>query len=194
MNPLRLTLARKRRGLNKVTLARLAGIAAKSLSNYESGRASPPPATLAAFADVLRFPAGFFYLPDPEELEADGVSFRALKSMTAGQRDAALAAGSLAVDLNRWLTKQFQLPATDVPDLRDYEPEEAADILRVEWSIGVQPIANLVHLLEAKGIRGLLLGGAHKTDRCVLPLVRRNALRVSEHYENARARAHGRRA
>ena len=187
MNPLRLTLARKRRGLNKVTLARLASIAAKSLSNYESGRASPPPATLAAFADVLRFPAAFFHLPDPEELEADGVSFRALKSMTAGQRNAALAAGSLAVDLNRWLTKQFQLPAADVPDLRDYEPEEAADILRVEWSIGVQPIANLVHLLEAKGIRVFSLAErARQVDAYSLwcdgtPFVFLNTMKTPEH-------------
>ena len=44
-----------------------------------------------ALADVLRFPVGFFSRSDPEELAADGVSFRALKSMTAGQRDAALA-------------------------------------------------------------------------------------------------------
>ena len=96
MNPSRLTLARKRRGLNKMTLARQVGITPKSLANYESGRACPPLSTLCALADVLRFPVAFFSMPDPEELAADGVSFRALKSMPAGQRDTALAGGALA--------------------------------------------------------------------------------------------------
>ena len=187
MNPLRLTLARKRRGYNKVTLARLVGITAKSLSNYESGRASPPGATRQALADMLRFPEAFFLRPDPEELAADGVSFRALKSMTAGQRDAALAAGSLAVDLDRWVTKRFQLPAPDLPDLRDYEPEEAADALRMDWGIGVRPIANLVHLLEAKGIRVFSLAERGKqVDAYSLwcdgtPFVFLNTMKTPEH-------------
>ena len=55
-------------------------------------------ATIEALAEALRFPVSFFSQPDPVELQSDGVSFRALKSMTASQRDAALAAGSLAVD------------------------------------------------------------------------------------------------
>ena len=67
--------------------------------------------------------------------------------------DAALAAGSMAVDLHRWITDRFQLPSADLPDLRDYDPEDAANALRMDWGIGVRPIGNLVHLLEAKGIR-----------------------------------------
>ena len=153
MNPSRLTLARKRRGLNKATLASRVGITARRLSDYESGRAHPPPKALQALADALGFPESFFALPALEELEADGVSFRALKSMSAGQRDAALAAGSLAVDLNRWIAERFHLPQVDLPDLRDFDPEDAAEVLRVEWGIGVRPIGNLVHLLESKGIR-----------------------------------------
>ena len=187
MNSLRLTLARKRRGINKVTLARRVGITTKSLSNYESGRACPTPATLEVLADVLRFPVGFFSRPDPEELAADGVSFRALKSMTAGQRDAALAAGSLAVDLNRWITDRFQLPSADLPDLRDYEAEDAANGLRMDWGIGVRPIGNLVHLLEAKGIRVFSLAERVKQvdayslwcDRT--PFVFLNTMKTPEH-------------
>ena len=50
------------------------------------------------------------------------------------------------------IAKRFQLPASDLPDLRDYEPDEAAQALRMDWDIGVRPIGNLVHLLEAKGV------------------------------------------
>ena len=187
MNPSRLTLARRRRGLNKMTLARHVGITPKSLANYESGRACPPLSTLGALADALRFPVAFFSRPDPEELAADGVSFRALKSMTAGQRDAALAAGSLAVDLNRWIAKRFQLPAADLPDLRDYEPDEAAQALRMDWDIGVRPIGNLVHLLEAKGVRVFSLAERGKqVDAYSLwsdgtPFVFLNTMKTPEH-------------
>ena len=187
MNPSRLTLARKRRGLNKIALARAVGITSKSLANYESGRACPPLSTLGTLATVLRFPLAFFSRPDPEQLSADGVSFRALKSMTAGQRDAALAAGSLAVDLNQWLTTRFQLPAADLPDLRDCKPEEAAQALRMDWNIGVRPIGNLVHLLEAKGVRVFSLAERGKqVDAYSLwsdgtPLVFLNTMKTPEH-------------
>lgn len=187
MNPSRLTLARKRRGLNKTALARAVGITPKSLANYESGRACPPLSTLGTLANVLRFPLAFFSRPDPEQLSADGVSFRALKSMTAGQRDAALAAGSLAVDLNQWLATRFQLPAADFPDLRDYEPDEAAQALRMDWDIGVRPIGNMVHLLEAKGVRVFSLAErAKQVDAYSLwsdgtPFVFLNTMKTPEH-------------
>ena len=187
MNPSRLTLARKRRGLNKVALARRIGITARSLLSYESGRAYPPATTLDALAEALGFPVPFFSQPDPVELQPDGVSFRALKSMTAGQRDAALAAGSLAVDLNRWITGRFELPSADLPDLRDFEPEDAAHALRVDWGIGVRPIDNLVHLLEAKGIRVFSLAERGKqVDAYSLwcdgtPIVFLNTMKTPEH-------------
>ena len=187
MNPSRLMLARKRRGFNKTALARAVGITPKSLANYESGRARPPLSTLGALANVLRFPVAFFGRPDPEQLSADGVSFRALKSMTASQRDAALAAGSLAVDLNRWIATRFHLPAADLPDLRAYDPEEAALALRMDWDIGVRPIGNLVHLLEAKGVRVFSLAERGKqVDAYSLwsdgtPFVFLNTMKTPEH-------------
>jgi len=47
-------------------------------------------------ARALAYPVGFFYLDDCEPLSADSVSFRSLSSLTARQRDAALASGTIA--------------------------------------------------------------------------------------------------
>ena len=187
MNPSRLVLARKRRGLTKIALASRVDLTPRSLSSYESGAACPSPQTLEALADALRFPVSFFLRPDLEELSADGVSFRALKSMTAGQRDAALAAGALAIELSQWITRQFRLPSADLPDLRDHEPEDAARVLRVDWGIGVLPIANMVHLLESRGIRVFSLAEqAKQVDAYSLwyrgtPFVFLNTLKTPEH-------------
>jgi Zn-dependent peptidase ImmA (M78 family)/DNA-binding XRE family transcriptional regulator len=151
--PSRLTLARKRRGLMKNKLADLVGVTGRSITAYEAGESEPSDATVAALAKVLRFPPDFFSAPDIDEPLPGAASFRALTKMSAAQRDAALAAGALAVELGTWVEKRFKLPAVDVPELRDHEPEAAAEALRARWGLGERPIGNVVHLLEAKGVR-----------------------------------------
>ena len=152
-NPSRLTLARKRRGLTKVALGSRAGLTARSLSEFESGRQDPSVETLNRIASALRFPVAFFGGSDLEQLDPGGVSFRSQKSMSAAQRDAALSAGTLASELSRWIAETFNLPVADLPDLRDFDAENAANVLRNEWGIGERPIGNMVHLLESKGVR-----------------------------------------
>ncbi|MFP5320276.1 MAG: ImmA/IrrE family metallo-endopeptidase, partial [Acidimicrobiia bacterium] len=60
---------------------------------------------------------------------------------------------SLAAELASWIEDKFELPPTDLPDLRDVPPDEAATVLRSMWSLGEVPAPNMVHLLEAHGVR-----------------------------------------
>ncbi len=152
-NPARLTLARRRRGLTKVALGHAVGLTARRIAAFENEGEAPPEATVKALADVLAFPMGFFYQPNPPELSPEGVSFRSFSRLSAGRRDAALAAAALAVEVARWIDQRFQLPTPDVPDLRGVEPETAASVLRTEWGLGNEPAPNTIHLLEAHGIR-----------------------------------------
>jgi Zn-dependent peptidase ImmA (M78 family) len=186
-NPSRLTLARKRRGMNKVTLGRRAGLSVKALGDFEKGRAVPSEDATDTVASVLEFPIGFFYRSDLEEPSPNGVSFRALKSMTAGQRDSALAAGALAFEVSEWIDRRFELAPINVPDLREYEPEEAALVLRNMWGIGIRPIGNMIHLLESKGVRVFSLAERNRTvDAFSLwfhgaPFVFLNTMKTVEH-------------
>ncbi len=124
------------------------------VSFYESGTKAPSDDTLNKLADVLRFPVEFFFGDDLEEPSLESASFRAMRSMTSAQRDAAYAAGTLAIHLNKWIERKFILPETDVPTLRGFpNPEAAAQALRVEWRLGERSIDNTIHLLEAHGIR-----------------------------------------
>jgi len=91
---------------------------------------------------------------DGGEPERSVASFRALRSLRARDREAALAAGELAILLAREIDGRFRLPPVDLPeDLTPGDPEKAAEFLRGAWGLGSRPIGNMVHLLEAKGIR-----------------------------------------
>jgi Zn-dependent peptidase ImmA (M78 family)/DNA-binding XRE family transcriptional regulator len=152
-SPSRFRVARKRRGLNKTQLAALIGVDLRSVTGYERGEYEPAPETLDRVARTLRFPVTFFSGGDLHEPSPATASFRSLARMSASDREAALAAGALAFALNDWIERRFTLPVPDLLDLPDEDPETAAMALRQHWGLGERPIRNVVHLLEAKGIR-----------------------------------------
>lgn len=152
-NPARLTLARRRRGRTKTRLAADVGLTLRSITALEAGESEPSHTTQEALAKALDFPLEFFHGPVLEIPTSEAVSFRALKSMTASQRDSALGAGALAIEASRWIDERFTLPGVDVPDFSELDPETAADAVRAHWGLGQRPIRNMVHLLEAHGVR-----------------------------------------
>jgi Zn-dependent peptidase ImmA (M78 family)/transcriptional regulator with XRE-family HTH domain len=152
-HPGRLAVARKLRGLSKVALAEKSGLSLRSITGYEAGEIPPSDAALATLAKTLSIPVGFFDGPDLDEPNADGASFRSLTGMTGAERNAALAAGTLAIAVAKWIDERFCLPTPDVPSMRGFDPEAAAETLRTEWGVGQRPIRNMVHLLESRGVR-----------------------------------------
>ncbi|QNE18697.1 ImmA/IrrE family metallo-endopeptidase [Kribbella qitaiheensis] len=151
--PTRLKIARKRRGLTLTALAKSTDISSRSLSAYENGEWKPTSESLQTIAHVLDFPIQFFHGDELDEIPEDSVSFRAATKMTARQRDAALSAGRVALMFDRWIAERFDLPEASIPTLTGYDPESAADSLRARWGLGLRPIRNAVHLVEAHGIR-----------------------------------------
>ncbi|MBB6013275.1 Zn-dependent peptidase ImmA (M78 family)/DNA-binding XRE family transcriptional regulator [Aquamicrobium lusatiense] len=187
LTPGRLSLARKRRGLTKKGFAEELGVAPHTVLRYESGEISPPPETIERIARILDFPESFFSSPDVDEVVADAASFRSLTSMTAKDRDAALAAGTLAYILSDWVDENFSLPEPELVDLKGETPEVAARSLRQEWGLGEQPIKNTVHLMEAKGVRVFsLVENTRTVDafsvwRGGRPFVFLNMMKTAEH-------------
>ena len=149
----RLALARRRRGRTLVDLARDVDVSAQSLWNYENLRQAPSSRVLEDLAGVLRFPVSFFSASDIDLLSPENVSFRARSKLLARQRDIALSVGRLAVEFHGWVSERFRLPAPDLPSLNKPDPETAAGMVRARWGLGLAPIRNTVHLLEAHGVR-----------------------------------------
>lgn len=153
-NHLRMALARKRKKIASKALAELVGVSPVTISRIENGNNDPEPTTAAAIAKALGFPIGFFYGDDVDTLSTEAASFRSLTTMTAKEKDAALAAGSLAYLLSDWVNERFNLPEVDLPDLQyEGDPETSAKILRQHWGLGETPISNMIKLMESKGIR-----------------------------------------
>jgi Zn-dependent peptidase ImmA (M78 family) len=150
----RLELARKRRRYTARTLAERAKIAPVTLSRIVNRQQIADEATIDKLARALAYPRSFFFRDDIDPLEVSSASFRSLRAMTALERDAALSAGSLAYELADWTKGRFNLPLTDILDLsHERNPAGAARTLRQYWAIGEKPIANMVKLLETKGVR-----------------------------------------
>ncbi|SFO01771.1 ImmA/IrrE family metallo-endopeptidase [Sphingomonas sp. OK281] len=153
-NPKRLSLARKRRRLTAKALAELAGLAIDTVLRLEKGAHSPDDMTIARLARALAYPHSFFTSSDPMDLDVDAVSFRSFSKLSVREREAAIAAGSLGLQLSAWVEERFALPQIKMLDL-SYEtnPEVAALNLRQFWGIGERPIGDMLGLLETHGVR-----------------------------------------
>lgn len=153
--PANLTFARKRAGLTVTRLATLVELSPSTITKYEAGSHPPAPETIDRLADELGVLPSFLTANPVDDLEPGVVSFRALTRTSARQRDSALASGVLATQLNTWLEERLSLPAPDVPKYERgaLDPEGSANRLRAEWSLGYARIRNMVHLLEAHGVR-----------------------------------------
>jgi Zn-dependent peptidase ImmA (M78 family)/DNA-binding XRE family transcriptional regulator len=153
-NSSRLTLARRRRRLTSKALAELIAMSPVTVTRLERANNEPEPETVDAIARALRYPRDFFFGDDLDVPPKDAASFRSLTAMTAGEREAALAAGALAYLLADWVATRFNLPPPDLIDAsHERDPAKAARWLRQHWALGEQPISNMVKLLEAKGVR-----------------------------------------
>ncbi|MGH7989446.1 MAG: helix-turn-helix domain-containing protein [Limisphaerales bacterium] len=185
-NPSRLGVARKRQKLNKKQLADRIGVDLRTTVRWEQCQTEPTAENLDALVRELCFPKPFFFGEDIDEPMSEYTSFRSQTSMTAAERDAALAAGQIGFEISDWIVKRFELPEAKLPDLHLFEPEEAAQMLRQEWGLGEKPISNMIQLLESKGVRVFSLAentahvDAYSLWRKGIPYVFLNTFKTSE--------------
>ncbi|MCY4419638.1 MAG: ImmA/IrrE family metallo-endopeptidase [Gammaproteobacteria bacterium] len=94
-----------------------------------------------------------------DELNINSVSLNRSSDLSILYLNVALATASIAFLLDDWAHRRFVysrfMPSdVDFIDIGpDVEPEVAARKLRQHWKLGVEPISDMVELLEAKGAR-----------------------------------------
>lgn len=129
------------------------GVTPNTILRYEAGEIAPSDENLDKVAACLRFPKSFFDGEEIDEPRRDNASFRGMASKSARIMDAALASGAIAFMFDDWIANTYNRPDPDVLDLQHVAPHTAAMLLRQHWRLGDKPIANMIHLLELKGVR-----------------------------------------
>jgi Zn-dependent peptidase ImmA (M78 family) len=139
--------------VSKKGLADSIGVTPNTILRYEAGEIKPSEESLERLARCLQFPKEFFCGDEMDEPRRDNASFRGMASKSARVMDAALASGAIAFLLDDWVANSYSRPEPNLLDLQHEKPKTAATLLRQFWRLGDKPIANMVHLLEANGIR-----------------------------------------
>ena len=169
----RLKLARSAAGLSLRGLEERIGnrVTAQAIGKYERDESIPSSGVLIALADALSVPVD--YLVGDQEMALESLEFRK-KSLTSKREEMQVEAKVLHL-LERYLMVEefLGLPSLDwdkpreapYPVINDpSEADRAAHSLRLHWDLGLDPIPNLVELLEERGIKVL---------SCALGVVRR---------------------
>jgi Zn-dependent peptidase ImmA (M78 family)/DNA-binding XRE family transcriptional regulator len=168
----RLRLARETAGLRKKELAERIEVSPASITQYEAGRTTPPPATVARIALACGLPAEFLTTPSsPCPRSTSKPFFRSLRSTRQWERDEAEARATLVWQVAHEIEQRVNLPQLDFPDLYLSEADSPsaaaarANELRKLWGLPEGPIGNVARLLEAHGaVVARLSGRAARVD------------------------------
>ena len=163
----RLRLARAAAGLSLRDLQAKIGnrVSAQQIGKYERDEDVPGSCVLIALSDALG--VSLDYLAGDQEMVLDGIEFRK-KQITRKKEEAQVQAKALhlierylmveqilglASALNgAWVFRSAPYPVRELADA-----EMAAKNLHDHWKLGIDPIPNLVELLEERGIKVLLV-------------------------------------
>ncbi len=159
--PARLRMARGARALRQKELAELVERADTTISKWESDDhdQKPDPAILPRLAEVLGVEVSWFF--KPVDRAKGAAFFRSMKSELGRMRDKAEAKLGFVEAIDNAVSEHVELPTVDVPDLigdRDFRTLRIADIehyaraLREHWSLGEEPIEDLLLVIENAGI------------------------------------------
>ena len=168
----RLKLARSAAGLSLRNLQATIGdrVTAQAIGKYERNEDVPSSGVLIALSDALS--VSLDYLAGDQSMVLEGVEFRK-KQITSKKQQAQVQAKALHL-IERYLIVEevLALPSAewDKPRGAPYpvrelgDADRAAGSLREHWNLGIDPIPNLIELLEERGVKVLVLDSADNID------------------------------
>lgn len=160
----RLHRARKAAGLSLRGLGERVGVSHAAIKKYEDGDAMPSSDILLQLARALRVRSEYFFRPDAVALE--GIEYRKRNSLPKKRLDAItheiLDQIERRVELENLFpqspVKSFE-PAKGIQEhIRSMEQiEDVADQVRNVWNLGLDPVPDLIDVLETNGIRVFMI-------------------------------------
>lgn len=168
----RIRHGRMRAGLSLRALSEKIGITAPALGNYENGITTPDSSRLISIAEALDIPIEYFFRQEPI-ISLTPLAYRK-KSRFGIKKE------EQVIEITRdWLERFYEiediLGTHEKPDLPERvilsSPEEIEQIavdLRKRWNLGVDPIPNLMDIMEQHGIKVCLIDGPKTFDGMII--------------------------
>lgn len=160
--PERLKEAREAKEFTMEEVGALIGVTRQAISFYESGERVPDAEILMKIVNALGQPLSFFTTARPKAFGRRGpLFFRSFKSKTKRTNRKCMVLSEWFTQTSSYFDQFVNFPAVQLPDIPPptkggrytfEEIEEAASICRKYWGLGDGPIANVVALLESKGM------------------------------------------
>jgi len=164
----RLKTARRASGLSQRGLAEAVGVSAMAISKYERDEMMPGSSVLGKLSVALEQRLDFFLRP--AQITVSPPAYRRRASMK--KREEAVVRAQVEEWMDRYLALEDLVGPAPVFAVEGVErsigsleeAERVADELREVWQLGLDPIEDLVDVLEARGIRIGAIGGAARFD------------------------------
>ena len=161
----RFVRARKASGLSMKALAEKVGLSANAIKKYEHGDSMPSSSNLMKLAKALNVRSEYFFRPT--QIEVEGIEYR--KRANTPQKFLNKIRSDVLDQAERWYElldlfpdsakpiNQFTLPSGLPEVVSDYnELDEVANQMREHWSLGLNPIQDMVDTFESRGLMVIL--------------------------------------
>lgn len=162
----RLQRARKAAGLSLRDLGAAIGLSHAAIKKYEDGVATPTSDVLIKLARTLNVRTEYFFRP--ENVVLDGVEYRKRSSLPQKRLDAIT--HEILDQIERRLelenlfpsppVKAFSIPDGLIPQISNFDDiEDLVNQVRDVWDLGLDPIPDLIDVMETQGIRVFMVDG-----------------------------------
>lgn len=163
----RLKRARAAAGLSMQALADQVGVSAPMIKKYESNGSMPSSGVLIKLARAVGVRSEYFFRPNRVELA--GVEYR--KRASTGKKELKRIEADVLDQAERWyelrdLWPNFPLASfsqpKELPQVESLDDIELVSAkLRKLWKLGLNPLPDLIDLLESKGILVIVTDSEH---------------------------------
>lgn len=162
----RLQRARKAAGLSLRELGAALGLSHAAIKKYEDGVTMPTSDVLIKLARTLNVRTEYFFRP--ENIALEGVEYRKRSSLPQKRLDAIT--HEILDQIERRLelenlfpsppVKAFSIPDGLIAQISDLDAiEDLVNQVRDAWDLGLDPIPDLIDVLETQGIRVFMIDG-----------------------------------
>jgi Zn-dependent peptidase ImmA (M78 family)/DNA-binding XRE family transcriptional regulator len=142
-------------------LADQVGVAKQSIFKFEKGHSKPGSEMLLKLSELFNVPYSYFYEnPEGSDFSFENIRFRDAHKIFDVEghlkevKEIVLNYISKFIELERimGIQRQFENPLEEVKITSEKDIEKAAKIIRKKWKVGNSPIADVVEMLESKGV------------------------------------------